>query len=67
MPTLPDAEMSSELVGAPGRIRNGKRDPLVTSRTKKFASFPATSHVCALNPPVPFCSNLIAGVSLVFA
>src|SRR5262245_48744988 len=45
IPTFPLALMSILLVGAPGRIRNGRRDPLVTSRTKKFASFPATSQV----------------------
>src|ERR1051325_550227 len=27
MPTLPEAEMSTELVGAPGRMRNGRRGP----------------------------------------
>src|SRR4029078_3902981 len=64
-PTLPLAAISIELVGAPGRMRKGKRDPLVTSRTKKFASLPATSHVCAVNPPELFCSIRIAGVSVV--
>ena len=66
MPTLPLAEMSIELVGAPGRMRKGRREPPVTSRTKKFASLPATSHVCAEKPPPEFCSNLMAGVLLVF-
>src|SRR5262249_7352741 len=32
MPTLPLAEMSIELVGAPGLMRKGRREPLVTSR-----------------------------------
>ena len=36
------------LVGAPGRMRNGKRLPPVTSRTKKFASLPAMSQVCGV-------------------
>src|ERR1044072_3509312 len=56
-PTLPEALISTLLVGAPGRIRKGRRDPLVTSRTKKFASFPATSQVCAAKPPGLFCSE----------
>src|SRR6267154_2551567 len=55
-PTAPVADMSIELVGAPGRMRKGRREPPVTSRTKKFASLPATSHVCAVNPPELFCS-----------
>jgi hypothetical protein len=62
MPTLPAAEMSRLLVGAPGRMRSGKVLPPVTSRTKKFASLPAISQVCAVNPP-PACSRRIAGVS----
>ncbi len=65
MPTLPEAEMSMLLVGAPGRIRKGRRDPLVTSRTKKLASLPAMSHVCAVKPPWFVCSSRWAGVSLV--
>src|SRR5215217_2004274 len=67
MPTLPLAAMSIELVGAPGRIRKDKRDPPVRSRTKKLASLAPMSHVCAVKPPVEFCSSRIAGVSLVFA
>src|ERR1700730_12821670 len=54
--------MSIELVGAPGGMRKGKREPLVTSRTKKLASLPPTSHVCAVNPPELFCSYRWAGV-----
>jgi hypothetical protein len=53
------------LVGAPGRMRNGSLLPLVTSRTKKFASLPAMSQVCAVNPPELFCSSRCDGVSLV--
>jgi len=34
----------------PFRMRSGKVLPPVTSRTKKFASLPATSHVWAVNP-----------------
>src|ERR1051326_5198208 len=64
-PTLPLALMSIELVGAPGRMRNGRREPPVTSRTKKFASLPAISHVCAVKPPELFCSRRSAGVLLV--
>src|SRR6185437_3113854 len=67
IPTLPLAEISIELVGAPGRMRNGRREQLVTSRTKKFASLPATSQVCAVKPPLLFCSRRIAGVSVVLA
>ncbi len=33
------------LEGAPGKIRKGSVEPLVASRTKKLASFPATSQV----------------------
>src|SRR5437879_5416946 len=44
-PTSPLAEISIELVGAPGRMRKGKREPPVTSRTKKLASLPAMSQV----------------------
>ncbi len=43
MPAVPDVRL---LVGAPGRIRNGSLLPLVTSRTKKLVSLPATSQVC---------------------
>ena len=50
------------LVGAPGRMRNGSRLPLVTSRTKKFASLPAMSQVCTPQPPLAFCSRRCAGV-----
>ena len=56
MPTLPLAEMSMLLVGAPGRMRKGRREPPVTSRTKKLASLPATSQVWAVKPPLLFCS-----------
>src|SRR5881409_803386 len=66
MPTLLLAAISILLVGAPGRMRRGRRDPPVTSRTKKLASLPATSHVWALKPPVAFCSKRKAGVSPVF-
>ena len=65
MPTRPEAAMSRLLVGAPGRIRSGNRDPLVTSRTNQLASLPPMSHVCAVKPPLEFCSCRIAGVSLV--
>src|SRR6266404_6764655 len=65
IPTLPEALISIELVGAPGRMRKGKREPPVTSRTKKLASLPATSHVCAVNPPALVCSYRWAGVLLV--
>ena len=65
MPTLPLAAMSMELVGAPGRMRNGRREPPVTSRTKKFASLPAMSQVWAVKPPALFCSRRMAGVLLV--
>jgi len=37
--------MSMLLVAAPGRIRNGRRLPPVTSRMKKLASLPAMSQV----------------------
>ena len=57
--------MSSELVGAPGRMRKGSREPLVTSRTKKLASLPAMSQVCAVKPPALVCSRRMAGVLLV--
>src|SRR5262245_4951249 len=62
MPTSPSAEMSIELVGAPGRMRKGRREPPVTSRTKKLASLPAMSQVCAVKPPELFCSRRMAGV-----
>ena len=65
MPTLPVALMSMVLVGAPGRMRNGRREPPVTSRTKKLASLPAMSQVWAVKPPELFCSSRIAGVLLV--
>src|SRR6185295_14839304 len=66
MPTSPSEEMSTELVGAPGRMRKGRREPPVTSRTKKLASLPAMSQVCAVKPPELFCSRRMAGVLLVF-
>ena len=66
-PTKPLAEMSIELVGAPGRMRNGRREPPVTSRTNQLASLPAMSQVCAVKPPELFCSRRMAGVLLVFA
>ena len=44
-PTKPLAAISLLLVGAPGRIRKGKREPLVTSRTKKLASLAPISQV----------------------
>jgi hypothetical protein len=47
-------------------MRNGSCEPVVTLRTKKFASLPATSHVCAAKAAGVFCSNRMAGVSLVF-
>src|SRR5436305_973659 len=65
MPTLPLALMSMLLVGAPGRMRKGRREPPVTSRTKKFASLPAMSQVCAVKPPELFWSSRMAGVLLV--
>ena len=64
MPTLPLAEISIELVGAPGRMRKGRREPPVTSRTKKFASLAPMSQVCAPKPPAVVCSSRWAGVSL---
>ena len=66
MPTWPLALMSMLLVGAPGRILKGRRLPPVTSRTKKLASLPAMSQVCAVNPLELFCSSRAAGVSPVF-
>jgi len=60
---LPSAPMSRLLVGAPGRIRNGSRLPLVWSRTKKLASLAPMSQVWAVNPP-PVCSRRMAGVSV---
>jgi hypothetical protein len=65
IPTFPLAAMSIELVGAPGRMRNGSREPLVTSRTKKFASLPAMSQVWAVKPPALVCSRRMPGVLLV--
>src|SRR5262249_43572020 len=65
IPTLPLALMSIELVGAPGRMRKGRREPPVTSRTKKLASLPAMAQVWAVKPPELFCSRRIAGVLLV--
>src|SRR3954451_3151758 len=44
-PTVPSAAMSMELVGAPGRMRNGRREPPVTSRTNQFASLAPMSQV----------------------
>src|SRR5690242_1836293 len=64
-PTLPEAEMSIELVGAPGRMRSGRREPPVTSRTNQFASLAPMSHVCAVKPPPLVCSWRMAGVSVV--
>src|ERR1043165_5874890 len=63
-PTLPLAEMSMELVGAPGRMRNGRREPLVRSRTNQFASFAPMSQVQAVKPPPLVCSWRMAGVSV---
>ena len=53
MPTLPLAAMSMLLEGALGRMRSGKVLPWVTSRTKKFASLPATSQICCGQPELP--------------
>src|SRR5438105_12692806 len=64
MPTLPLALMSTELVGAPGRMRSGRREPPVTSRTNQFASLAPMSHVCAVKPPPLVCSWRTAGVSV---
>jgi hypothetical protein len=44
-------------------MRKDSRLPPVVSRTKKPASLPATSHVCAVKPPELSCSSLSAGVS----
>ena len=44
-------------MGAPGLILNDRREPFVASRTKKLASFPATSHVWGVKPEVPFWTN----------
>src|ERR1051326_282343 len=63
-PTLPLAEMSTELVGAPGRMRSGRREPPVRSRTNQLASFAPMSHVCAVKPPPLVCSWRMAGVSV---
>ena len=46
-------------------MRNESRLPPVTSRTKKFASLAPMSQVCAVKPPLLFCSKRMAGVSLV--
>src|SRR5438874_13831649 len=64
MPTLPLALMSTELVGAPGRMRSGRREPPVTSRTNQLASFAPMSQVCAVKPPPLVCSWRMAGVSV---
>src|ERR1051326_2967783 len=56
--------MSIELVGAPGRMRKGRREPPVRSRTNQFASFAPMSHVCAVKPPPLVCSIRNAGVSV---
>src|SRR5262249_59885636 len=47
MPTLPEALMSTLLVGAPGRMRRGRREPPVMSRTYYFASLAPISHPLA--------------------
>ncbi len=62
IPTLPEALMSMLLVGAPGLMRKGRREPPVTSRTKKLASLPAMSQVWAVKPPALVCSYRWAGV-----
>ena len=62
-PTLPDADTSILLVGASGRILNGSCEPFVTSRIKKFVSFPARSQVWGVNPLDPSCSRRRVGVS----
>src|SRR5215831_3742889 len=64
MPTLPLVATSMLLVGAPGRIRKGNREPLVISRTNQLASFAPMSQVCAVNPPPLVCSIRNAGVSV---
>src|SRR3989344_8518250 len=62
MPTAPEDAMSRLLVGAPGQLRKGRREPLVTSRTKKLASLAPMSQVCAVKPPADDCSSRMAGV-----
>ncbi len=62
-PMEPSARMSRLEVGAPGRMRNGSFEPLVTSRMKKLVSLPATSQVWAVNPLLPSCSSRRVGVS----
>ena len=64
IPTLPPALISMLLVGAPGRILKGNREPLVISRTNQLASFAPMSQVCAVNPPPLLCSIRNAGVSV---
>ena len=54
--------MSIEDVGALGRIRNGSREPLVASRTKKLVSLPAMSHTWGVKPEDPSWSSLSDGV-----
>src|ERR1043166_4160270 len=63
-PTWPLALMSMELVGAPGRMRKGRREPPVRSRRNQFASLAPMSHVCAVKPPPLVCSWRMAGVSV---
>ena len=63
-PMFPDGSTTRLSVGAPGRILNGIRElALLTSRTKKLASLPATSHVCAVKPLLPSCWRRSVGVS----
>ena len=50
------------LVIAPGRMRKGIRLELVTSRTKKFSSLPATSQAWGVKPLVPSCRSCTVGV-----
>ncbi len=62
-PMVPVAAINNELLGAPGLILKGNKLPFVTSLTKKFVSFPATSHVWAVQPLAPFCSKRKVGES----
>ncbi len=59
-PVLPS--MVRALLGAAGKIRNGSVLPLVASRMKKLASFPARSQVWGVNPLEPSCSRRSVGV-----
>ena len=63
MPTFSFPATTSDSDAAPGRMRKGRAEPLVTSRTKKPASLPARSQVWAVKPEEPSCSSRMVGVS----